>query len=406
MRRKFLALLLIITVAAVIGYIFIPEREEPHSPGPPGEEDEVVAHEVRRIMAGMSLEEKIGQLVIVGLEGYELDERAAKLIETYRVGGLILFKRNLRSVEQAVDLVNALKAKNQANKIPLFLAVDEEGGRVSRAPAELAGLPASSVIGEHNDRDLAYQVGRLLAQKVKAIGLNMNFAPVLDVNSNPNNPVIGDRAFGAEPQVVSTLGIPTMQGIQAEGVISVVKHFPGHGDTAVDSHVGLPRVDHDRERLQAVELPPFVRAIEEGVDAVMIAHILLPKLDPDRPATFSPAIISGLLREELRFAGVVITDDLTMGAIVNNYEIGQAAVESVKAGSDIVLVCHDYRLEEAVLIALTEAVKSGEISAERLDRSVYRILRLKRKYQLSDAPVQPGDVEKINTEIGKLENVI
>ncbi len=406
MHRKILALILIIAVAAVIGYLVIQDRHKPSTPVPPQAEDREDVDDLQRIIAGMSIEEKVGQLVVVGLEGYELDERATRLIETYQVGGFILFKRNIRSVDQAINLVNALKARNAVNKIPLFLGVDEEGGRVSRAPADFARLPTSRSIGERNDPDLALQVGKVLAQIVKAIGLNLNFAPVLDVNSNPDNPVIGDRAFGSEPQVVSSLGIQTMKGLQAEGVISVVKHFPGHGDTAVDSHVGLPRVDNDLERLKALELPPFEQAIKKGADAVMIAHILLPQIDPDNPATFSPAIITDLLRSELGFTGVVITDDLTMGAIVNNFEIGEAAVRSIKAGSDIVLVCHDYLLEEAVIKAITAAAKSGEISEDRLNQSVYRILKLKEKYRIADEPVRAGDVEKINAEIIRLQNVI
>ncbi|WML37863.1 glycoside hydrolase family 3 N-terminal domain-containing protein [Clostridium sp. OS1-26] len=221
----------------------------------------------------------------------------------------------------------------------------------------------------------------------------------IDIDPNPNNPVIGDRSFGSNAQIVSKLGVQTMKGIQAGGVIPVVKHFPGHGDTSVDSHVGLPAVSNDLNRLKSFELIPFEAAINNGADSVMVAHILLYKIDPAYPASLSKTIITDILRGQLGFMGVVITDDMTMGAIVKYYDISNAAVRSVNAGSDIVLVAHGYDYEEKVINALINAARNGTISMERINESVYRILKLKQKYNLNDATINSIDVNKINNDI-------
>jgi len=364
-----------------------------------GEEQQENPNPIKEQLDSLTLKEKIGQMVMVGIEGDVLGDDAKQLIQQHHVGGIILFKRNIDNPVQTLSLINELKRTNSANKIPLFLSVDEEGGRVSRMPDQLKKLPTSGRIGEINDNELSFEIGRLLGQELKAFGFNMDFAPVLDINSNPKNPVIGDRAFGTTPDLVSRLGIQTMKGIQSQNVISVVKHFPGHGDTSVDSHIGLPSFYHDYERLKNFELIPFADAIKNKADAVMIAHILLPNIDPEHPASLSRAVITDILRKDLNFQGVVITDDLTMGAITQNYDLGEAAVKAVNAGSDIVLVCHSIEMEMQVINALTNAVEAGQISTERIDGSVYRILKLKQKYQLADEPVESIDIDQINRDI-------
>lgn len=355
----------------------------------------------------MSLEEKVGQLVIVGVDGYRIDGNSIQFMEQYHVGGFILFKRNIQDSAQMLKLVNSLKETNAAGRnIPLFLSIDEEGGRVSRMPDEFLKFPSNKVIGKRNDSGFSYEAGGILGKELNAFGLNMDFAPVLDINSNPKNPVIGDRAFGTAAEPVGKLGIATMKGIQSQKVISVVKHFPGHGDTSVDSHVGLPKVNHDIKRLESFELKPFAAVIEDGADAVMVAHILLPKLDGQNPASFSRYIISDLLRSQLNFNGVVITDDFTMGAIEKNYDMGKAAVKSILAGGDIVLVCHEFEKQKTVIEALLEAARSGVLPVERIDESVYRILNLKKEYSLSDETVSdPVDFAVINSEIKALLNI-
>jgi beta-N-acetylhexosaminidase len=352
----------------------------------------------------MSLQEKVGQLVMVGIEGYNIDAQVQNMITEDHVGGLILFKQNVKDLQQMLGLIQTLKESNSANQIPLFLSVDEEGGRISRMPADFMKLPSNQEIGQLNDGMLSYQIGQIIGDELRMLGFNMNFAPVLDINSNPDNPVIGDRAFGTHADVVSKLGVETMKGLQSQNIISVVKHFPGHGDTSVDSHIGLPTINHDMDRLNSFELQPFAEAIKNGADAIMIAHILLPQIDPDHPSTFSKIIISDILRRDLQFDGLVITDDMTMGAITENYDIGQAAVQSINAGSDIILVCHDYDKEAAVIEALLEAAQNGTITPERLDESVYRILALKEKYALDDRPVSSVKPEDINKKIQALFN--
>ncbi|MFS0836707.1 beta-N-acetylhexosaminidase [Paenibacillus sp. 1P03SA] len=355
-------------------------------------------------IARMTLDQKIGQMVISGVDGLVMDEHARQLIDTYKVGGFILFKPNVKSAGQTVTLLNALKEENArtGSKIPLMLSVDEEGGRVSRMPDEYTDVPAGRVIGNTKNLRFAAEIGDILAREAASLGFNTNFAPVLDINSNPKNPVIGDRSFGSKPELVGSLGVEMMKAMAAQKVIPVVKHFPGHGDTAVDSHIGLPVVEHDASRLRSFELVPFVKAFQSGADAVMVAHILLPKLDATYPASLSPAVITDLLRKELNFGGVVFTDDLTMGAIVKSYGIGEAAVQAVKAGTDVALVCHEFDNTVRVVKALKQAAETGVLSERRIDESVYRILKLKYKYTLADHPAPQPDVGKINEQIGRV----
>lgn len=353
---------------------------------------------VTELLNSMTLKEKIGQLVLVGIEGTTMDDTSRRLLKDYHVGGIILFKDNIENAQQSVDLLNELKKANAANPVPLWLSIDEEGGRVTRFPDEYVKLPSSGKIGRSDDLTLTKQVGGLIAQKVSGVGINMVFAPVLDIDSNPNNPVIGDRSFGTTAETVSTQGIASMKGIQENGVVPVVKHFPGHGDTSVDSHLGLPVVNHDLKRLHELELVPFQQAIDEGADVVMVAHLLMKSIDPDTPSSYSKPVINDLLREEMGFKGVVITDDMTMGAISGSADVGEASVKSVIAGSNMILIGHEYALEEAVIQALTEAAHSGVIPEEMLNDRVRATLELKHKYQLSDVPVKAPDVKSLNQE--------
>lgn len=353
---------------------------------------------VTELLNSMTVKEKIGQLVLVGIEGTVMDDTSRRLLKDYHVGGFIFFKDNIENAQQSVDLLNELKKANAANPVPLWLSIDEEGGRVTRFPDEYVKLPSSGKIGSSDDLTLTKQIGGLIAQKVSGLGINMVFAPVLDIDSNPDNPVIGDRSFGTTAETVSVQGIASMKGIQENGVVPVVKHFPGHGDTSVDSHLGLPVVDHDLKRLHELELVPFQQAIDEGADVVMVAHLLMKNIDPDTPSSYSKPVINDLLREEMGFKGVVITDDMTMGAISGSTDVGEASVKSVVAGSNMILIGHEYEMEEAVIQALTEAAHSGVIPEEMLNDRVRATLELKHKYQLSDEPVKAPDVKSLNQE--------
>jgi beta-N-acetylhexosaminidase len=379
-----------------------PEETEKTAREPDDEEKDTV----RLRMAAMSLDEKIGQVLFFGFEGVALDPQAIEIIERYKPGGLIVMGGNVKSVPQLLELVNSLKAEASKNGIPAFISVDEEGGRVNRMPPELKNLPPARKIGKTGSADIADSVGGLIADELRAFGFNMDFAPVLDIWSNPENTVIGDRALGTDAETVGRLGVRIMKGIASGGVIPVVKHFPGHGDTAADSHKELPVSDRSLKSLEDLELKPFEEAIANGADAVMVAHILLPQLDANYPSSLSKALITDILRNQMKFDGLVVTDDMTMGAISKNYGLAEAAVTSFQAGSDMILVVNCYDDEIAVAEALKDAVGSGKITQERLDESVYRILKLKEKYGLENAPVGAVDVAKLNSRIEKINGNI
>ncbi|WP_425313275.1 beta-N-acetylhexosaminidase [Paenibacillus mangrovi] len=356
----------------------------------------------QELLNNLSTEEKIGQLVLVGMDGTTSSEATKELIRKYHVGGFIFYKNNIESTKQALELFNDLKADNKSNPVPLWMSVDEEGGRVSRLPADFVKIPTNKEIGAKNSPELSKGIGAILGRELSGFGLNMDFAPVLDINSNSKNPVIGDRSFGNKADLVSRLGVATMEGIRSQKVVPVVKHFPGHGDTSVDSHIGLPVVNNDLSRLRSFELIPFKEAIENKSEVVMIAHLLMPKIDPDHPASFSKKIITDLLRNELNYQGVVISDDMTMGAIEKNYDIGNASVSAILAGGNIILVGHDYEKEKTAIEALKSAVEKGKISEDVLNNRVYAILKLKQAYGLSDKPASGPDVQEINADLKSL----
>lgn len=367
---------------------------------------------VAEALAAMTTEEKVGQLLVAGILGTEPGEDAIQAIQDYQVSGIILFGRNVESADQLVALTNGLKALN-GDYVPLFLCVDQEGGRVDRMPPEVDRTPGAGQVGESlSQEDAGAAYGALLSAECAAFGFNLDFAPSLDIWSNPENTVIGDRAFGVEWESVSAFGFHAVQAMEEAGnVIPVVKHFPGHGDTSVDSHVDLPVVDKTLDELWQSELVPFDMAIsgaywgEQKMDpapAVMVAHILMTQIDPDLPASLSPAVVTGLLRQEMGYEGVVCTDDLIMAAISDTYGMGEAAVLAVEAGCDLLLVCHEADNLTAAREALLAAVDSGRISMERLDQSVYRILSLKGEYSLTNDPVGQPDIDSLNAQIQAL----
>jgi beta-N-acetylhexosaminidase len=339
----------------------------------------------------MMSREKIGQLFMVGFDGTAVTPDLASFIKEYKPGGVILFARNLESMEQMVALTNDLQRWSPHS--PLLISIDQEGGRVSRLPKPFTIFPPCDLLGRCRSSELAYAAAATTAKELRAVGVNMNMAPVLDVNSNPANPVIGDRAFGTTPDLVSDLGLATVSGLQDQRVVACGKHFPGHGDTNADSHKELPVVTAPRERLEEIEFPPFRAAAVHGVATMMTAHVLYPALDDQRPATLSPAIIGRLLREEMQYDGVVLTDDLEMLAIIDHYGIEDATVRAILAGCDMPLICKDRNREVAAITALDKAVADGTISAERLEQSLNRIARLKQRFLLPYRPVVISDAK-------------
>ncbi|HEY8529319.1 MAG TPA: beta-N-acetylhexosaminidase [Paenibacillaceae bacterium] len=338
-------------------------------------------------LAGWSLRDKIGQMVMAGFDGKAPTEEIRALIRDRKLGGVIYFRRNAGTAAEVARLSAALQAlAAEATKAPLWIAVDQEGGMVARLDRGVTVMPGQMALGAARSAKWARETARASGKQLKRLGVNLNFAPCLDVNNNPANPVIGVRSFGERPELAAELGIAAIRGYREAGVVACAKHFPGHGDTVADSHRELPVVPHDRQRLEAVELMPFRMAVAAGAEAIMTAHVRFPALEPDGlPATLSPRILRGLLRDEWGYGGVVFTDCLEMKAISGTVGVARGAVMAVKAGADVVLVSHTPALQIAALDALYEAVVAGEIAEERIDESVRRIVALKAR-QAATAP--------------------
>lgn len=354
---------------------------------------------VRIELSKLTLSEKIGQMIIAGFDGTTVTADTREQINQYKLGGLILFGPNVKSATQLVNLTNGLKLANANNRIPLFISVDQEGGRVNRMPTSIINTPTARTIGNTNNDKYAYNIGKVIANELTSFGFNTDFAPVLDIQTNPKNTVIGDRSFGSYSSVVTKMGESMIKGIHSGNIIPVVKHFPGHGDTFVDSHLELPVVNKDLTSLKKLELIPFNNAIKNHVDMLMVTHILMKKLDSNYPASMSKTIITGLLRKQLGFEGIVITDDMTMGAISKHYNLKDAVVRSVNAGSDIILVGHGMENIRSVYNSLYTAAKNHTISEATINKSVYRILSLKRKYKITNKNVPPVNITKLNAQI-------
>lgn len=324
-----------------------------------------------------TLREKIGQMIMVGCRGESLSRKERLVFADYQFGGFILFRRNCCAPRQILSLCRDLW---DGAERPPFIAIDEEGGNVHRLPQSFSHFPAAAVIGVRGDPDLAYRTGRATAAELALAGINLDFAPVLDVNSHPSNPVIGARAFGADPQAVIAMALAWSRGLRQGGVIPCGKHFPGHGDTDEDSHLALPVVGKSLAALEAVELPPFVAACRDGIEALMTAHVKFTALDPNQVATLSEPVVTGLLRHQLGYGGVVFSDDMEMKAVSDYAKPGQAAVLALRAGVDVMLFCHDLaKAVEAAEALCAEAEREAALRAQ-VEASCRRIGALKERY--------------------------
>jgi beta-N-acetylhexosaminidase len=319
---------------------------------------------------------QIGRLLVVGIPGTTLDPQTRKALERLRVGGVILFKRNVDSPRQVRALTKALHGLPSR---PL-ISIDQEGGRVARLGEPFTKTPPASRIALTRDADVAQRIGRLIGRELSSVGIDIDYAPVLDVHSNPDNPVIGDRAFASDPASVARFAIAMMRGLMAGGVVPCGKHFPGHGDTATDSHFELPVVERSRAQLERIELAPFRAAIAAGIPMIMTAHVRYPSLDRARPATVSPRIIDGLLRRQIKFRGIIASDDLHMSAISGNQSIADAAIASLAAGVDWLLVCQDLGEAQKVADAIRTALIEGKLSRRRVIDSSRRIAALMQRH--------------------------
>jgi beta-N-acetylhexosaminidase len=331
----------------------------------------------------------IGQLLIGSLPGTTISPELRSLAREFQLGGVTLFSRNIEAPEQVAELSYDLQSL--AADLPLWISVDQEGGRVARLKNPFTEWPPMAVLGRSGDAALARRFAEALAAELKAVGVTLDFAPVLDVHTNPKNPVIGDRALAEDAAAVGRLGAAIIEGLQGSGIAACGKHFPGHGDTSVDSHLDLPLVEHPPDRIRRVECVPFREAIRVNVAFIMTAHILVPSLDEERPATLSPRIVQAILRDDLGYSGVILSDDLEMKSIAKTYAIGDAAVQAIAAGCDGVLICSgDVEIQAAALEALVHAVEEGRLPYKRLDDAFTRLRRAKERFLTQPVTVPAG----------------
>ena len=364
------------------------------------ENDNTSLKKVNSLISKMTLEEKIGQLLFIAYRKdandknvLKMDSYLADILKRYKPGGFVLFSENLDSIDQTVSLIQGIQTQSA---IPLFISIDEEGGivtRLNKAPLlHSTIMPEAFTIGLTNKPEDAYAGAQVIAEELLSLGFNMDFAPVADIFTNPENKVIGKRAYGTEPVLAAAMVKEAVKGFCDQNIIPVLKHFPGHGDTVADTHTGAAAVQHDMDRLMTTELVPFKEGIEAGADAVMVAHILLPNVTKEPvPASLSEEIVTGILRNKLGFDGVVVTDALEMSAISSYYSDEEAAVKAVQAGVDMLLMPVSV---EKTYMALLTAVHNGNLTEERIDESVRRILLLKDKYRILDNAIERPDPQK------------
>jgi beta-N-acetylhexosaminidase len=358
-------------------------------------------------MTSDSLAALAGQVLIAGFPAGPLPDSLAALASRNALGGFILFRRNVvtagseqlgpaQIASQHAALIDACRdgGPRGADFIPPIIAIDQEGGRVARLKAPVLELPPMRVLGALDDAELTFRAGRALGRQLKALGVSLDFAPVLDVDSNPENPVIGDRSFGADPELVARHGASFARGLEAAGVAACGKHFPGHGDTELDSHLALPRVAQPRDRLDAVELLPFARA-HAACASIMTAHVVFDAIDPERPATLSPGALS-LLREHIGYRGVIVSDDLEMRAIADHHGVGDAACTAIASGCDALLVCSRPELALEAHAALLERAGGDPTFRVRLEDAARRCHALRAEHRAE--PLAPERVEQVFAE--------
>ena len=347
----------------------------------------------------------IGQLAIAGFPGHSIPSDLKALAREFDLGGIILFARNVEAPDQVADLSReAQTLVHPDDGLPLWVSVDQEGGRVARLRAPFTVWPPMITLGRSGDERLAERFAKALAAELKAVGISLDYTPVLDIHTNPSNPVIGDRALAERAEDVARLGRVIIATLQAEGIAACGKHFPGHGDTATDSHHELPLIEHPPDRLDAVELVPFRAAIDAGVASIMTAHILIPAYDDERPATLSPRIVDAILKKKLGFTGLVLSDDLEMKAVSGKYGIPEATVAAIAAGCDAVLMCGASQEQQAAALeAIIRSVEDGTLPVKRVEDALARHRRVKERF-LAPAHPRPLTGSALRAALGRDEH--
>jgi beta-N-acetylhexosaminidase len=337
---------------------------------------------VQAIVHKMSLHQKLGQMVIVEFYGANFNSDLQQMISNDSIGGVLIENKN-GNAQSRKQLVTLNKAMQAHARVPLFISTDYEGGVVNELRLITGERPSEATIGATNNPQMAYNAGHSAASDLSSLGLNLNFMPIVDVLTNPNNPGLPERTFGSDPTLVTNMGRAYLKGLTAGGIIGCLKHFPGLGSANLDPHLALPTMNRSLATLNSVDLVPYRTMINEGtVPMVMVTHILNPQLDPNLPTSLSPKVVTGLLRQQLNFKGIIISDTLWMGGISNTYSLSQAAVLAVKAGIDLILGPRGLAETQTMIVGLQQAITSGQISTSQIDASVARILQLKLKYNV------------------------
>jgi beta-N-acetylhexosaminidase len=351
----------------------------------------------------LTIQEKIGQMMIVGIDKNYITERTKRLILDYKIGGVILYKKNFSSYDELINIIKELKKLNSANKIPLFISIDQEGGRVNRLPKEILNLPAAYKLAKLKDVEVINKAAELTGSILKKTGFNLDFAPVLDIKRFEDGHAIGDRSYGETKEDVIKYGIPVMEELQKQGIISVVKHFPGHGGTKKDSHFMLPKITIPKEKLEKEDMEVFKTAIEHGADAILVGHLRVKKETGIYPASLSKKYIIKNLREKYNYKGLIISDDLKMRAVKLFFGPFLSIKKAFKAGNDIIIFRFN-KLEEKIAIKkINKLVRKNKIEESRIDESVKRILDTKQKYNLSDLEkIEVTNIKEINKQIDEI----
>ena len=355
----------------------------------------------------LTIQEKIGQMMIVGIDNNYITKRTKRLIKDYKIGGVILYRKNFNTYDELIRLIQELKKLNSSNRIPLFISIDQEGGRVNRLPKEILNLPAAYKLAKTKDINLIKESAELTGKILRFSGINMNFSPVLDIKRFEDSHAIGDRSYGTTKEDVIEYGIPVMEELKKQGIISVVKHFPGHGTTKKDSHFLLPTIDVPMNKLEKEDMEVFGKAIKHGVDAILVGHLKVKKETGIYPASLSRKFIINKLRKKYRYKGLIISDDLKMKAVKIFYGPFLAIRKAFEAGNDIIIFRFN-KLEEKIAIKkILKLVKKNKIKEFRINRSVKRILEIKQKYNISDnEEIKKVDIEEVNKKINEIRNNI
>lgn len=352
----------------------------------------------------LSIREKIGQLFMIGIDNSEGFKGTTELIRNNRIGGVVLYKKNYKTYDELVKLVNDVKYANYQNYVPIFISIDQEGGRVNRMPPEIENLKSATKFANSKDKEKVISQAKITAKMLRETGIALNYAPVLDIRRFDETHAIGDRCYGQTKEEVGEYGITAMKTMMEEGIIPVVKHFPGHGLTRKDSHFRIPKIKQGIEELEKEDMVPFQKAIENGAEAIMVGHLIIEDVDKKYPASLSKEVIQKYLIEKYNYKGLIITDDLKMMAIRFHYNMKKAVVKAIEAGNDIIMLGLPYWQVKRIMRYIIKQVKKGKIPEERINSSVEKILKIKEKYQIDDEEVIGFDKDEINKEISDLNN--